>query len=115
MSQEVNLIKEVYGRTTYTKVIDTSFSELYIPVTASIAPSTQTSVELFFDVYNNLFFQIPATGEVNSHEYLVKRSTEYLGGGVLTDNEKAYIDEINSLRQQLLEANTNFLNLNNAV
>ena len=115
MSEQVKLVKEVYGRTTYTKVIDTSFSELYSSVTASAAIGTQTSIELFFDAYNNLFFQIPATGEVNSHEYLIKRSTEYLGGGVFTDNEKAYIEEINSLRQQLLEANTNFLNLNNIV
>lgn len=115
MAQEVKLIKEVYGRNTYTRVIDTSFSELYTPVTASAAASTQLTVEAFFDAYNDLFFQIPATGDVNSHEYLVKRSGEYLGGGVLSDNEKAYIEEINSLRQQLLEANTNYLNLNNIV
>lgn len=115
MAQEVKLIKEVYGRNTFTRVIDTSFSELYTPVTASVAPSNQLTVELFFDAYNDLFFQIPATGDLNSHEYLVKRSGEYLGGGTLTDNEKAYIEEINSLRQQLLEANTNFLNLNNIV
>ena len=115
MSQEVKLVKEVYGRNTYTRVIDTSFSELCAPVTASAAPSTQLTVEAFFDAYNELFFEIPAIGEINSHEYLVKRSTEYLGGGVLSDNEKAYIEEINSLRQQLLEANTNYLNLNNLV
>jgi hypothetical protein len=115
MQQEVKLTKEVYGRNTYVRVIDTSFTELYTPVTASISAGTQLTVEAFFDAYNDLFFQIPATGEINSHEYLVKRSTEYLGGGVLTDSEKAYIDEINSLRQQLLEANTNFLNLNNIV
>ena len=114
MQQEVNLIKEVYGRNTYTKVIDTSFSELYTPVTASVNPLPVT-VEEFFNLYNQLFFDIPAMGEVNSHEYLVKRSTEYLGGGVLTDNEKAYIDEINSLRQQLLEANQNYLNLSKIV
>tara|TARA_R110000868_G_scaffold2725_1_gene19037 strand:+ start:218 stop:559 length:342 start_codon:yes stop_codon:yes gene_type:complete len=112
--QEVSLIKEVYGRSTYTKVIDTQFSELYTPVTAS-QQSTQISVEQFFDYYNQLFFQIPATGEVNSHEYLVKKSTEYLGGGVLTDTEQAYIEEINSLRQQLLEANANYLNLNEVI
>ena len=112
--QEVNLIKEVYGRATYTKVIDTQFSELYTPVTAS-NQSTQISVEQFFDNYNELFFNIPATGQVNSHEYIVKRSSEYLGGGVLTDTEQAYIDEINSLRQQLLEANANYLNLNQIV
>ena len=115
MAQEVKLIKEVYGRNTYTKVIDTAFSELYTPITASATPSTQVSVEAFFDAYNDLFFQIPATGDLNSHEYLVKRSGEYLGGGVLTDNEKAYIEEINSLRQQLLEASTNYLNLTNIV
>ena len=115
MQQEVNLIKEVYGRNTYTRVVDTSFNELYTPVTASAAPTEQMTVEAFFDAYNALFFEIPATGEINSHEYLVKRSTEYLGGGVLTDNERAYIEEINSLRQQLLEANTNYLNLNNVV
>jgi hypothetical protein len=115
MQQEVKLIKEVYGRNTYTRVIDTSFSELYTAVTASSAPSSQVTVEAFFDAYNDLFFQIPATGDLNSHEYLVKRSGEYLGGGVLTDNEKAYIEEINALRQQLLEANTNYLNLNNVV
>jgi len=115
MEQEVKLVKEVYGRNTYTRVIDTSFTELYVPVTASGAPGPQLSVEAFFDAYNDLFFQIPALGSVNSHEYLVLRSTEYLGGGVLTDNERAYIEEINSLRQQLLEANTNYLNLNNLI
>lgn len=115
MSEQVKLVKEVYGRNTYTRVINTSFSELYFAVTASVSPSTQLTVEAFFDVYNDLFFQIPATGDLNSHEYLVKRSGEYLGGGVLTDNEKIYIEEINSLRQQLLEANTNYLNLNNLI
>lgn len=112
--QEVNLIKEVYGPVTYTKVIDTKFSELYIPVTAS-QQSTEISVEQFFNYYEQLFFSIPANGDVNSHEYLVKRSTEYLGGGVVTDTEQAYIDEINSLRQQLLEANANLININDSI
>lgn len=114
MAQEVILVKEVLGRATYNKVVDTSFSEL-ITVTTGSAESPQITVEEFFNLYNNLFFQIPATGEVNSHEYLVARSTEYLGGGVLTDNERAYIEEINSLRQQLLEANTNILTLNRII
>jgi hypothetical protein len=113
MEKEVKLVKEVYGRNTYTRVVDTSFSELYTPPVPEVAPTF--TVEQFFDLYNELFFQIPATGEVNSHEYLVARSTEYLGGGVLSDNEKALIEEINSLRQQLLEANTSFLNLNSIV
>jgi len=114
MQQKVDLVKEVYGRNTYTKVINTAFTELYTPVTASAAPAGIT-VEQFFDYYNDLFFQIPTTGDVNTHEYLVARSTEYLGGGVLTDSERAYIEEINSLRQQLLEQSQNYLDLNNLI
>jgi hypothetical protein len=110
MNEQINLVKEVYGRNTYPRVIDINFSELYLPVTSSGITETVT-VEAFFDAYNELFFQIPATGEINSHEYLVARSTEYLGGVTLTDSEKAYIEEINSLRQQLLEANSNYSNL----
>lgn len=115
MAQEVKLVKQVYGRNTYTRVIDTSFSELYTPTVSPAEATTQVTVDQFFDLYDQLFFQIPATGELNSHEYLVKRSTEYLGGGVLTDNERAYIEEINALRQQLLEANINYLKLTNTV
>jgi hypothetical protein len=115
MAQKINLVKEVYGRNTFTRVVDTSFSELYTPASASVALDQQITVDTFFDLYDQLFFDIPATGEVNSHEYLVARSTEYLGGGVLTDNEKAYIEEINALRQQLLEANANLSNLSNLV
>lgn len=114
MEQKVNLVKEVYGRNTYTRVVNTSFTELYTPPTAA-APAETLTVEQFFDLYNQLFFEIPATGEVNSHEYLVAKSTEYLGGPVLTDNERAYIEEINALRQQLLEQTQNFLSLNKLV
>lgn len=110
MAETVKLIKEVYGRNTYTRVVDTTFTELYQPPAPPVV-APEVTVEQFFDLYNQLFFEIPATGEVNSHEYLVQRSGEYLGGGVLTDNERAYIEEINSLRQQLLEANQNYLNL----
>ncbi len=110
MSEQIKLVKEVYGRNTYTRAIDTQFSELYTEVTASAAPTI--TVEQFFQFYNDLFFEIPATGEVNTHEYLVKTSTEYLGGPVLSDNERAYIDEINSLRQQLLDQAGDILNVN---
>ncbi len=113
MAEKVNMVKEVYGRNTYTRVIDTKFSELYNEVTASVTPTI--TVEQFFQYYNDLFFQIPATGEVNTHEYLVKTSTEYLGGPVLSDTERAYIDEINSLRQQLLDQAGDILNVNDVL
>ena len=115
VDQQLRLIKEVYGRNTFVRAVDSSFTELINPVTGSVDILNESSVEAFFDLYNDLFFQIPATGEINSHEYLVARSTEYLGGGVLTDTERAYIEEINALREQLLEANTNLLNINRII
>jgi hypothetical protein len=108
MSEELNLSREVYGISTYRRVIDTEFRQLVEPVTPD---EEDLTVETFFQAYENLFFEIPLTGETNSHEYLVTRSSEYLGGSVLTDNEKALIQEINSLRQQLLEANTNLVEI----
>jgi len=109
MSQEINLYKEVYGQNTYKRVVDTQFTQLVQATTDQI--EEDDTVERFFELYEQLFFQIPLTGEINSHEYLVNRSSEYLGGSVITDNEKALIQEINSLRQQLLEANTNLIEI----
>ena len=109
MSQELNLYREVYGQNTYKRVIDTQFTQLVEPVSEEV--EEDTTVERFFELYEQLFFEIPLTGEINSHEYLVNRSSEYIGGSVITDNEKALIQEINSLRQQLLEANTNLIEI----
>lgn len=109
MSQELNLYREVYGQNTYKRVVDTQFTQLVEPITDEV--EEDATVERFFELYEQLFFEIPLTGEINSHEYLVNRSSEYIGGSVITDNEKALIQEINSLRQQLLEANTNLIEI----
>ena len=108
MKEELNLTKSIYGIPTYTRVVDTQFRQLVAPV----EPVTEDlTVDQFFESYEQLFFQIPVTGEINSHEYLVRRSGEYIGGEILTDNEKALIDEINSLRQQLLDANKSIVDI----
>jgi hypothetical protein len=109
MSQELNLYREVYGQNTYTRVVDTQFRELIDPVDEQV--TEDVSVEQFFALYEQLFLQIPVNGELNSHEYLVMRSSEYLGGAVITNNEKALLEEINSLRQQLLETNSSLIDI----
>lgn len=111
MSNNIQLIKEIYGINTYSKAVDTSFSELItpaVPVTASVV-----TVEDFFQYYEDLFFEIPVSGSTNSHQYLVNRSQEYLGGSVIDAEKQALIEEINSLRQQLLDLNVNLTSINN--
>ena len=108
MSSRVELTKQVLGNNTYPKVVDTEFREFVKPIEQT---EPELTVEQFFENYERLFFQIPATGEINSHEYLVKTSGEYIGGELISDNEQALLEEINILRQQLLAANQTLLDI----
>ena len=109
MSQELNLYREVFGQNTYTRVVDTQFKQLIDPIETDVIQDI--TVEEFFNLYESLFFEIPINGDLNTHEYLVRRSTEYLGGSVISDNEKALLEEINSLRQQLLDTNSSLIDI----
>jgi hypothetical protein len=109
----IELVKEIYGTNTYTKAVNTNFSELLTQVsevTASIV-----TVDEFFEYYDQLFFDIPVSGSINSHTYLVEKSQQYIGGSVLDAEKQALIEEINSLRQQLLDLNQSFSNINEII
>jgi len=110
--EKVQLVKKVYGINTYSKVIDTSFSEL-ITAPQEVSASTM-NVDQFFREYDRLFFDIPVTG-VNPHSELVERSQQYVGGSVIDAEKLALIEEINSLRQQLLDINQSFTSITNLV
>jgi hypothetical protein len=111
MNKNVDLVKQIYGLNTYSKAVNTSFSELIKP--AEELPVESVTVEQFFEYYDQLFFNIPVSGSINSHTYLVERSQQYIGGSVLDAEKQALIEEINSLRQQLLDLNQNFTSVNN--
>ena len=108
MAEEtIKLSKEVYGKITFPRVIDTQFTEFVAATTSSFEPT----VPEFFQYYEDLFYQIPVEGEVNSHQYLVKRSSEYIGETVQNDEINALLEEINTLRQELLDANQTIVDL----
>ena len=110
---QVDLNKTVFEKRQYQKVIDTSFTQL-IPI--QITSSVDTiSVDQFFNYYNELFFDIPKLGEVNSHEYLIKTSQEYVGTTFQSDNIQALIDEVTFLRQQNLEFTQQLQTINNTL
>jgi hypothetical protein len=109
--EEVSLAKTVRGSSTYTSVIDTDFTELISPIQDTVEETV--TVERFFELYESLFFDIPVDGELNSHKYLVNRSTQYLGGNQMDMEKQALIEEINSLRSQLTELNGNIMSVNN--
>ena len=51
-----------------------------------------------------MFYQIPKEGDANSHRYILQREADYLGVSISQDDIQALLNEITSLRQQVLEA-----------
>jgi hypothetical protein len=110
MSESVNFQKQVFNKGQYTKVIDTSFKELGVQ---SIQEQiiTQPNTSEFFAMYNDLFYDIPELGEIDSHEYLIKKSSEYI---LFEPNQEEIIAlqaEIAQLRIDLLDAQKQILQL----
>ena len=104
MAQErLDLIKNVYNKTQYIKTIDTSFSELGT-LTTTEELQAQPTVEEFFALYNSLFYDIPALGETNSHQFLVRTSGEYINFDEVQEEIQALQAEIAQLRSDLLKA-----------
>lgn len=102
-NEKFNIKKTVLNKENYKKVIDNSFNELIPPPEEVVVVPT---VEDFFTLYNELFFDIPKNGE-NSHETIVNRSSEYIGEAQISEEIEALVDEINLLREELNEANEN--------
>tara|TARA_Y100000004_G_scaffold187596_1_gene240596 strand:+ start:597 stop:1115 length:519 start_codon:yes stop_codon:yes gene_type:complete len=101
--ERIDLIKKVYSKTEYPKIIDTKFSELGVTSIADQISSTFT-VDEFFEKYNELFYSIPEYGDINSHEYLVKTSGEYIEFDKDNSLIEALQQEIAQLRNDLLTA-----------
>jgi|TARA_B100000780_G_scaffold156819_1_gene109704 hypothetical protein len=102
-TEKIDLIKKVYSKTEYTKIIDTRFQQLgNISVNQQIDETVTTNK--FFELYNELFYDIPSYGSSNSHEYLVKTSGDYINFD--QDNEiiVALRAEITQLRRDLLQS-----------
>lgn len=110
----VEMVKEIYGLNTYSKAINTNFTELIQPPVVE-PPTNEITVDQFFEYYDQLFFSIPVDGTINSHTYIVEKSQQYIGGSVLDAEKQALIEEINSLRQQLLDVNQSFANINDII
>ena len=103
MAENVNLNKEVFNKRDYEKTINTSFTQLGVK-SVQEQIDEQPSVQEFFNLYNDLFYQINEVGPTNSHEYLVKTSGDYISFNENNEIIEALQREIANLRIELLEA-----------
>lgn len=101
--KKIELNKQVFPKTQFEEVIDTQFSELVSQPDQTFFDSSLATVEDFFIIYEDLFFNIPKTGDINSHEYLIKKSSDYTGYEAENTAIQPLLEEIASLRQENLE------------
>jgi hypothetical protein len=111
MAENIRIEKEVFDKNNYSRVINTRFSQFLID--AEEAETPVFTIEDFFELYEQLFYQIPKEGDTNSHRYILEKEAEYLGVIINQDDIQALLDEITSLRQQLLDTQTTLNELNN--
>jgi hypothetical protein len=101
--ERLDLRKEIFNKNQYIKTINTSFDELG-STTITEDLQSQPTVEEFFGLYNSLFYDIQALGETNSHQYLIKTSSEYINFDDISEEVQALQAEIAQLREDLLKA-----------
>ena len=104
----INLNKNVFNKADFLKTVDTSFTQLVPPTPVEIPVM---NVDEFFAEYDRLFYEIPKEGATNSHLYLVETSGEYINYEKINAEIQALLDEIASLRQELLDLNNDKLDL----
>ena len=110
MSQ-IPIQRTVFDKDQFTKVVDTNFSQLINNQTLVEQPSF--TLDDFFQLYEDLFNQIPIEGDTNSHRYILQREADYLGVQINKDDLQALLDEITSLRQEVLDSQTIINDLTN--
>ena len=112
MSQ-IPIEKQVFDKDAFGRVINTQFSFLLNNPGAGDNPTF--TIEDFFELYEQLFYQIPKEGDTNSHRYILEKEADYLGIIINEEDIQALLDEITSLRQQVLDTQTSLNDLSKTI
>lgn len=110
MDNNIPIVKTVVSTVDFTKVVDNTFKTFTQPVPEE-DPDTP---EEFFRLYEKLYYSIDVTGETDSHEYLIRKSSELVSFDRVTENIQPLLDEIADLRVQNLTLNQQIIDLETA-
>ena len=111
MKRKIKLNRNVFDKNKFKETVDTSFSQLKVKPTQKFFDTSLATVNDFFVLYEELFYEIPKDGTTNSHEYLIQQSSEYTGFVGVNDEIQALLTEITMLREELLEKEKTIANL----
>ena len=114
-TENVVLTREAFNRKEFNDTINTNFTQLGLTATQeqdlSFFDPGLATVGDFFTIYQSLFLQIPKSGSVNSHEFLIERSTEYTQFIAQQEEINALQEEISDLRIQNVELVADMANI----
>lgn len=110
MDSSIQIQKTVYNKEEVGKVLDRNFNTFK----TTAEETNNITVQEFFDNYEELYYEIPVEGDINSHTYLIKKSSELLNIQTTNEDIQPLLDEISQLREQLLIANKQILDLQTA-
>lgn len=107
MDNKVRLQKTVKPKDGLNKVVRSTFVTFTQP---TVQQDTDT-VENLFRLYDSLYLEIPLEGPM-SHTYLIEESSKLVD--IATDNTdiQPLLDEISDLRERLLQAQEDIIELN---
>jgi len=97
----IRVKKTVYNKEEFEKVVDTSFSTF----TDEVEEQDNDTIEELFRLYNKLFYDIPTEGTTNSHSFILQESSKLVEFTKDTEEIQPLLDEIATLREQLLISN----------
>ncbi|MFZ9219901.1 MAG: hypothetical protein ACO22Y_00195 [Sediminibacterium sp.] len=103
----VTLKKTVYNREHLQRIVDRGFNTFTQPVQEDLTPT----IEDFFALYEELFYEIPINGPEGTHEYLVTKSQELYKLEESNDDIAPLLDEISNLRAQIINNETEIIAL----
>jgi len=101
MKKQVSLNIKSYDKFQFENIINTDFQEFNQRNIQDEEEATPTVSE-FFEMYNNLFYEIPQRGP-DSHETIIIRSVDYIDYVFENEAIEALQREITQLREELLE------------
>lgn len=109
MAEVVTVERKIFGKNSFSSVVDVKFNQLAPSDPATVSPPS-TTVDKFFSDYSTLFYDIPPSGSSNSHEELVIRSSEYIGISL-----EELEEEIRQLREENVSLKNQLFTLSNSL
>jgi hypothetical protein len=109
MSNNVNLNKNVFDKNEYKKIINNDFTQLINNNSIDNIETIDEKIQKFFQLYNELFYVINQNDDTNSHKFLIKQSSEYINYNYESDTINALLEEINQLKQEIIDINNTSL------